>query len=94
MPRRGFDSQFSQAPVSAWEVRDGTLGTFTSPIKAHKHFAHGMRDLGEYGVTNASSDLKHPTWKTAVLPEMPLFRVPKRMRMGVAGGELGPAFTQ
>mmetsp|Transcript_50840 Transcript_50840/g.132156 ORF Transcript_50840/g.132156 Transcript_50840/m.132156 type:complete len:116 (-) Transcript_50840:363-710(-) len=87
-------NKFSSSPVSAWEVRDGTLGTFTSPIKAHQHFAHGMRDLGEHGQTNTNHDGKTPTWKTAVLPDMPLYRVPKRHRLGIAGGELGPAFVQ
>ena len=88
--------QFSAAPVSAWEVRDGTLGTFSSPNKAHSLFANQMRDLGEYGTTNSTAtiDLKHPTWKTPVLPSMALNRIPKRMRMGVAGGELGPGFMQ
>ena len=80
--------------MSAWEVTDGTLGSFISPTKAHQHFAFGMRDLGEHGVTNGKFDGKHATWKTPVLPDMPLYRVPKRLRMGIAGGELGPGFVQ
>ena len=95
-------SQFSKSPVSAWEVRDGTLGTFISPVKVHQHFAYQMRDLGEHGVTNAASHINdpvrnplgHPTWKTPVTPDMPLWRTPKRMRLGVSGCELGPGYMQ
>jgi hypothetical protein len=91
-------NKFSMQPVSAWPVGDGTLGTFSSPVKSHQLFAHQLRDLGEFGVTNSTAsdklDLKHPTWKTPVVPEIPLVRVPKRMRLGIAGGELGPAFVQ
>ena len=97
-PSRVSRPQFSMQPVSAWPVGDGTLGTFSSPTKSHQLFAHQLRDLGEFGVTNSTAsdklDLKHPTWKTPVVPEVPLVRVPKRMRLGIAGGELGPAFVQ
>jgi hypothetical protein len=97
-PSRVSRPQFSMQPVSAWPVGDGTLGTFSSPVKSHQLFAHQLRDLGEFGVTNSTAsdklDLKHPTWKTPVVPEVPLVRVPKRMRLGIAGGELGPAFVQ
>ena len=31
-------------------------------------------------------------WKTAPMQEQELFRTPKRMRRGIAGDELGPAF--
>ena len=59
----------------------------------NQKFAAELRDLGTYGVSSAS-DMKHPPWKTTPNQEQALFRTPKRMRLGVAGDELGPAFMQ
>ncbi len=46
-----------------------------------------------YGV-GSKVDLRHPSWKTSVEKTPPLFRTPKHMRSGIAGGELGPTFVQ
>ena len=86
-------NRFSAAPVSAWEVGDGTLGTFMGQTVVNAKFASELRDLGTYGVSSPS-DMKHPAWKTAPNQEQALFRTPKRMRRGIAGDELGPGFMQ
>ena len=84
-------NRFHASPVSAWEVTDGTLGTFMGQSVVNDRFANELRDLGRYGVTTIG-DGKQPAWKTAPSQNQPLFRTPKRMRLGIAGDELGPAF--
>ena len=78
---------------SAWPVWDGTLGTFICQTVVNDNFAHSLRDLGQYGVSTKSV-IGQPAWKTAVEKTMPLRRVPRRMRLGVSGDELGPTFIQ
>ena len=87
-------NKFSSSPVSAWEVTDGTLGTFMGQTVVNSKFANELRDLGQYGVGSKSDDPRNlnPAWKTAPSQEQELFRTPKRMRRGIAGDELGPAF--
>lgn len=87
-------NRFSSSPISAWEVTDGTLGTFMGQTVVNHRFANALRDLGEYGVGSKSDDPRNlnPAWKTAPMQEQELFRTPKRMRRGIAGDELGPAF--
>lgn len=86
-----FD-KFSQSPISAWEVRDGTLGSFISETKAHNVFSSGLRDLGTYGVSSATT-AANPAWKYAP-PATSARRLPKGMRQGIAGGELGPTYMK
>ena len=77
---------------SAWPVSDGTLGSFIgSTWTVQERFASSLRDLGLYGVSS-KSDMGHPAWKAAVEKTYPLVRSPKRLRRGIAGDELGPAF--
>ena len=87
-------NRFSASPVSAWEVTDGTLGTFMGQTVVNDKFAAELRDLGTYGVGGKNDDPRNlnPTWKTSPNQDQALFRTPKRMRRGIAGDELGPAF--
>lgn len=86
-------NKFSSSPSSAWEVRDGTLGTFMGPTTVNDKFSESLRDLGRYGVSSKSDGL-HPPWK-ATNEQLPaIWRTPKRMRTSIAGEDLGPAFMQ
>ena len=79
---------------SAWEVTDGTLGTFCpAQTVVNERFGAGLRDLGKYGV-GSKATAKAPPWKQAVEKQPTMRRTPKRMRQGIAGDDLGPTFVE
>ena len=79
---------------SAWTVTDGTLGTFCpAQSVVNERFGSSLRDLGKYGV-GSKVTAKAPAWKTAVERQPTMRRQPKRSRMGIGGGDLGPTFVE
>ena len=52
------------------------------------------RQRDQFCIYIVMATVAHPAWKTAVEKTMPLRRVPRRMRLGVSGDELGPTFIQ
>jgi len=87
-------NRFSNSPISAWTVNDGTLGTFMGQTVVDDKFSNSLRGLGEHGVQSPNNPLNHPSWKAGVEARAPLFRQPKGMRQGISGMELGPTFNQ
>jgi len=91
-PLQRFD-KFSNSPSSAWHVGDGTLGTFLGQVVVDQKFATSLRGLEAHDVSTDAT-LGHPTWKSANTATHEVWRQPKRLRQGIGGGELGPAFVQ
>ena len=89
-PLRPFN-KFAVSPASAWEVTDGTLGTFVGQSQAHEEFAKKLRMPKEEDEEKVK---QQPTWKSSNVKSPPIFRTPKRDRLGIAGSELGPTFMQ
>lgn len=79
-PLKPFN-KFASQPDSAWEVTDGTLGTFSGASQAHEEFANKLR-------LEDKEAIPHPSWKSSNTKSPPITRTPKRMRNGIAGGEV------
>ena len=80
-PLRPFN-KFSTSPASAWEVTDGTLGTFVGQSQAHNDFAAKLREEDPEKLKAS------PSWKSSNVKSPPINRTPKRERRGIAGSEV------
>ena len=87
-PLEKFD-KFAKEPISAWHVSDGTLSDGSAPDGVPGDlWKKTLRDMTDIG----GPKLSHPTWKSANEASPELYRMPKMMRMGTAGDNLGPNF--